>query len=311
MHGVLKVRTSEEKAKAQKLKELEKIESYNKLVKSFEELREKENGRYDEVSLSVSKSLLIENPEYYTIWNYRRSAILQFAETKENSELQVIYQNEMKFLEECIQRFTKSYWIWFHRQWIALRMDNCDWEREMKLCTKLLNFDLRNFHCWGHRRFILRNSNIKLEDELKYTTEKVEQNFSNYSAWHQRSSILPKIYKEPEQLLEKILEEFELVRNAVYTEPKDSSSWIYHKWLVATLKSIPNSNYIEVLKNELTQIYDLIELEPDCKWPIYTTLLLKIEIGSYDKQELLNTISQLIKLDPDHKNYYKSLETKI
>lgn len=45
--------------------------------------------------------------------------------------------------------------------------------------------------------------------------------------------------------------------------------------------------------------------------PIYTTLLLKIEIGGFEKQELLDIISQLIKLDPDHKNYYKSLETKI
>ncbi|EGC34857.1 hypothetical protein DICPUDRAFT_34340, partial [Dictyostelium purpureum] len=322
-HGVLKVRTSEEKARALKLKELEKIDSYNKLVKSFEEKREKENGQYDDQSLAVSKLVLVENPEYYTIWNYRRNVMNQFKE-KGTSDIQQVYQNELKFIEECIQRYTKSYWIWYHRKWVTVRLDDCDWDRELKLCSKLLNLDLRNFHCWSYRRFVLENSKIPLEDEFKYTTSKIEQNFSNYSAWHQRSSILPKIYPEPEKLLEKVLEEFELVRSAVFTEPKDSSSWIYHKWLVATLKSIPNSNYIDVLKNELEQINELIEMEPNCKCnikkilkfffftgPIYITLLLKIEIGGYDKNELKETIQELIKLDNDHINYYKHLETTI
>jgi len=311
MHGVLKVRTTEEKAKAARILELKKIDEYNAIVKKYTDQRENEQGKYDENSLSLSQKVLEENPEFYSVWNYRKSIFNQFKETKEHSDLQKLYLNEMKFIEECIQRFPKSYWIWYHRKWISLKLDSCDWERETKLCSKLLNLDLRNFHCWSYRRFIIEHSDIPLEKELEYTTSKIEQNFSNYSSWHQRSSILPKIYTDSEEFIAKLLEEFEFVRNATFTEPKDSSSWIYHKWLVYTIKQIPNSNYIDVFKNELEQINELIELEPECKWPILTSLLLKIDIGGYSSDELKDQINLLIKLDNDHVNYYKSLLNKI
>jgi geranylgeranyl transferase type-2 subunit alpha len=28
--------------------------------------------------------------------------------------------------------------------------------------------------------------------------------------------------------------EFELVRNAMYTDPEDQSVWVYHRWLVGS-----------------------------------------------------------------------------
>eukprot|EP01132_Coremiostelium_polycephalum_P007885 gene7885-9704_t len=284
MHGVVKVRTSEEKAKALKLKELQKIKEYNELVQKFIDHRAQENGNYNEISLSLSKEVLQNNSEYYTIWNYRRL---------------------------CIQQSPKSYWIWYHRKWISVRLDTCDWERELKLCSKLLDLDLRNFHCWSYRRFVGDRSNLPLEKEFEYTTYKIEQNFSNYSAWHQRSALLPKIYSNPHDLFEKLKEELELVRNAVFTEPKDSSSWIYHKWLVGTIKKIPDIDYKSVLNNELEQIDELIEMEPDCKWPIYISLLLKLDIGGFNSNDLQSELDKLKKLDPDHINYYNHLSNSI
>ncbi|KYQ96815.1 protein geranylgeranyltransferase type II [Tieghemostelium lacteum] len=312
MHGVLKVKTSEEKARELKLKELEKIKEYQRITTKFNEFRSQEDEFYEEKSLDESKIVLENNPEYYSIWNYRRSVLEYLEKNREHDEMQTLYKNEMKFIEECIQRFTKSYWIWFHRKWISLKLDKCDWERELKLCSKLLDLDLRNFHCWSYRRFILKHSGIPLTQEFDYTTKKIEQNFSNYSAWHQRSSLLTKIYTEPSELASKLKEELEWVRNAVYTEPKDQSSWVYHKWLTGTLKPIvATTEYKDILKSELGPITELMELEPDCKWPLYISLLLKLEIGEYPKDQLLQDIQLLIKLDPYHINYYKSLENKI
>eukprot|EP00850_Spirogloea_muscicola_P005162 SM000023S07618 [mRNA] locus=s23:538465:542620:+ [translate_table: standard] len=81
--------------------------------------------------------------------------------------------------------------------------------------------------------------------ELQYTTEKINENFSNYSAWHYRSDLLTRIHAVDPQgergggrgpagrightVLE---EEFELVKQAFYTEPDDQSGWMYHTWLL-------------------------------------------------------------------------------
>ena len=93
----------------------------------------------------------------------------------------------------------------------------------------------RNFHCWDHRRLLLRTNptffDLKIEEEI--TTKLITTSFSNFSAWHYRSKLL--------NLAEtKIAErELELVLNAVFTDPADSSSWIYHRYLIA--KSPTNS----------------------------------------------------------------------
>ncbi|EGG19656.1 protein geranylgeranyltransferase type II [Cavenderia fasciculata] len=306
MHGVLKVKTTEEKARELKVKELLKIKEYKEVVSKFQE--HKSVGVLDQIGLDISKTVLEWNPEYYTVWNYRRDIFNHFDNTLEKEKVQELLTKEMKFIEECIQRFTKSYWVWFHRKWVSVRLEKCDWARELKLCYKLLDLDLRNFHCWSYRRFVEERSGMPMEKEFGYTTEKIEQNFSNYSAWHQRSSLIPQMYPQPEQLFEKLKEEFEWVRNAVFTEPKDQSCWIYHKWLVGTIKKIPNCNYKDVLLSEVDEINGLIEIEPDCKWPIYTLLTLKMELGVQDKSELQELVDKLKTIDRERINYYLSLE---
>jgi geranylgeranyl transferase type-2 subunit alpha len=87
---------------------------------------------------------------------------------------------------------------------------------------------------------------------MAYTTKKIDANFSNFSAWHQRSKVLTSLWSsgklEPHKSKEagtlrgihistlmnaylKFLE-FDLVRNAMYTDPADQSVWMYHRWLV-------------------------------------------------------------------------------
>lgn len=92
------------------------------------------------------------------------------------------------------------------------------------------------------------------QNELAYTTRKIEANFSNFSAWHQRSKVLTSLWDSGKLSKVKSQEEglaigpvteftsppegvstpteFELVKNAMYTDPGDQSVWIYHRWLV-------------------------------------------------------------------------------
>jgi geranylgeranyl transferase type-2 subunit alpha len=53
--------------------------------------------------------------------------------------------------------------------------------------------------------------------------------------------------------------EFELVTQALWTDPADQSGWLYHRWLVGTDPS-PLT-----LRREIINIKDLLEAEPDSK----------------------------------------------
>jgi len=142
----------------------------------------------------------------YSIWNYRKEILVDLEstapETKDDR-----YKEELKWIESILPSHPKSYWVWFHRKWIVSRIPNMDWQRELSLCSKALDMDLRNFHCWNYRRFVTNYGKVTNESELAYTMTKIEQNFSNYSSWHQRSYLLKNIFKDnPEAFVSFILE---------------------------------------------------------------------------------------------------------
>lgn len=51
--------------------------------------------------------------------------------------------------------------------------------------------------------------------------------------------------------------EFELVTQALWTDPNDQSGWLYHRWLIG---STPPE---DVLRREVKNIRELHETEPD------------------------------------------------
>jgi geranylgeranyl transferase type-2 subunit alpha len=174
----------------------------------------------------------MDNPEYYTVWNYRRE-ILEFLFTSKSSdEIQQILQNELKLVDSLLKKVPKSYWVWNHRRWTLEKCPVPLWSSELKIINYMLNLDPRNFHGWDYRRYVIKMSNISTPmNEFQYTTTKIHQNFSNFSAWHYRSKILSKAFPIKEDYDKQIQEDVELVRNAIFTEPKDQSAWLYQRFL--------------------------------------------------------------------------------
>jgi geranylgeranyl transferase type-2 subunit alpha len=153
----------------------------------------------------------------------------------------------------------------------------------------------------------------------------IEDNFSNYSAWHQRSKLLPLIFTDRSEFVTAITEELDIVQNAFYTVPNDSSAWFYHRWLVA------QNPTPEILNRELTRCEELlgvVEADSEKKCGVffvrYTFFDTSLTLNIYSKgpkltmvfllkqlpgneERIKQLLEELTAEDPSRKNYYTYL----
>ncbi|KAL8789051.1 MAG: hypothetical protein Q9195_007017 [Heterodermia aff. obscurata] len=251
-------------------KELRKIEEYRELVDQVNE--EVRSGSLSFELLQKSSKLLQINPEYYTIWNYRRRILRtlfsvphgdsQSGDTGgtglENHEnIETLISDDLSFLLPLLRQYPKCYWIWNYRSWLlneSTRLLPTSasqklWYQELGLDSRMLSLDSRNFHGWGYRRNIVKaleskelglqtKSATMTEPEFHYTTKMIESNLSNFSAWHHRSKLIPRLLDERkadhDARLKMLDSELELIERALYTDPADQSLWFYHQNLMCT-----------------------------------------------------------------------------
>ncbi|XP_068449087.1 geranylgeranyl transferase type-2 subunit alpha [Clinocottus analis] len=259
MHGRVKVKSTAQQ-------EEEKRKEREKKLKVYVAARDacfskRKEGVQDEDALQVTQQLLSANPDFGTLWNYRRETLMHLETVKDEDEMQKIYEAELSFLESCLKVNPKSYGSWHHRGWVSTRLPRPDWTRELSLCDRCLSLDDRNFHCWDYRRVVVKMSGVPVDQELAFTDRLIGSNFSNYSSWHYRSTLLPLLHPEspeppappppaapPSPLRaspppspqtashrvceEQLLKEYELVQNAFFTDPNDQSAWFYYRWLL-------------------------------------------------------------------------------
>ncbi|KAI4389476.1 hypothetical protein MLD38_001697 [Melastoma candidum] len=188
------------------------------------------NRIYTKEALEANAKLLEINPEYYTAWNYRKLAVQHYvAEAGSDPQaIKSVYDEELRVVEAALRQNFKSYGAWHHRKWV-LSMGHSSLDQELRLLDKLQQLDSRNFHAWNYRRFLAELLNRSVEDELMHTEDMIGINFSNYSAWHNRSMLLCKQLKENDTGLtskDVLSNEYELVQNAIFTDPDDQSELI-------------------------------------------------------------------------------------
>lgn len=175
----------------------------------------------------MTTRLLEMNPEYYTVWNYRRLLLRSFfgdatlpdpdnaVDSNRSDLVQQYITDDLGFLLPLLRKFPKCYWIWNYRLWLLAEASRLLpsptvyqlWQKELGLVGKMLSLDSRNFHGWGYRRKVvlaLEELSVAMgsgktsmtSDEFAYTTKMIESNLSNFSAWHRRSKLIPRLLGE-------------------------------------------------------------------------------------------------------------------
>ncbi|OAQ22081.1 protein prenylyltransferase [Linnemannia elongata AG-77] len=235
---------SPEVLKAREEKEAVLVREYLALKDTLKEIVE--SNKRDNDALKVTTALLRKSPDYYTIWNVRRTILKEgFLDNADDETANKIYTGELEFVQENLKLNPKSYWMWNHRRWCLESMSQPRWDKELAMVGKFLEMDARNFHGWDYRRYIIRQLDLKdkeekgkvldrAQSEFDFTTSKIHKNFSNYSAWHNRSTLLGKLAEDmsTEEREAIVDNEFDLVKNAIYTDPEDQSAWLYELWLI-------------------------------------------------------------------------------
>jgi len=273
------------------------------------------------------------NPDFYTLWNYRRDILLNFFKTDEDENKKSLYcANELKVIEKSLRANPKSYGAWFQRRWV-IEQGTSDIAGELGLCDRFLALDARNFHCWNYRRFVAEKAYTcgaaTLTSELKFSSQKINEDFSNYSAWHYRTKLIPLIYRanrekehpDPAWLnFDTIIDsEFELVAQAFYVDPEDQSGWLYYRWLLGRVVSagpaLPSlgislgvalptdlqesddrTRQVEVFTRELKRCRELAAMEPKCKWVLLTLTLLIAGLEACKETEDENSQTNLTEI---------------
>lgn len=229
MHGRLKVKSSEEQLKEKAIEKAKKLRKFQLVCADILQSRNNEKNPL----LMKTAEVLIANPDIYTFWNIRKEVLLDI-KINNSDKAEELLKKELNFLNECLKSNPKSYGSWQHRCFVMNTMNLPDWKAELDLCSKFLEIDDRNFHCWDYRRYIVKKSGEPLESELDFTTCKIAVDFSNFSSWHYRSKILSELHSISEDHIgESVLSyELSLVENAMFTDPNDQSGWFYHRWLL-------------------------------------------------------------------------------
>ena len=201
---------------------------------------------------------------------------------------------------------------------------------EISLCNKFFLADDRNFHCWNYRVQILtlicnyyNNTFDKfIEKELDFTLEKVKKNFSNFSSWNYRTKLIPiyfiqkNIKWNTKNALDFFNNDLELLKKAIYTDPKDQSPWNYQSWIITNFSpifiesvNIENNEIIKIKYSNVFKINEVIDIKSDNENNLFQVLnkeefndILNIKISSDLKGKIIiqSKVLDKINFGTDH-----------
>lgn len=272
-------------------------------------------------SLKITEELLILNPEFNAIWNFRRDIISALKDTLTPE----FWEKELQFIMVQLKRYPKVYWIWSYRVWIIKNYPYSPlkiWKSELEIVNRLLDLDARNYHGWHYRRIVVSaieeiEKSSQDAPELFYATEIINKNISNYSAWHQRVQLITRMFQSNEIIKKKefLLKEVDYFTNAMFTDAEDQSIWFYINWFIKysfVLNTLGKDDYLKMLSTLQSNINTINDDDLDFSgkennWCLKLLIVIhkiRVELGEPVEEPLDEYLHKLIEADPLRKNRY-------
>ena len=141
---------------------------------------------YDE--LKYCDQMGKDHPKNYQLWNHRRKLVeILYKNKKQDDTINInkLVLNELKSIEDALQRDTKNYHVWSYRQWLVHYFNN--YTQEISFIDKMLNDDIRNNSAWNHKYFVNKETtNFNkdfIDEELLKIMKLIELDIHNDSSW--------------------------------------------------------------------------------------------------------------------------------
>lgn len=286
----------------------------------------------------VTQLALTSNPKAYAAWHHRKWCLQQYIQKAEITTASETVQNELGLTAYFFQRDERNFHCWSYRRFVVScclwNANHCrqeeaspppmgDWKR--------MTDDDDDEVVWMGAQIApttaptIRVSHNKdqsdeqavvtiLQTEWDFTEQKIRDNFSNFSAFHYRSKLLPILLKLnwKDDWQSTIAAEFELVANAVFTEPDDQTAWWYQRFLLDFMNQQKQSTrwYDDaILQPHLEQLRELQkETSSRCKWVLIGILqCLQYNQVAECKDERCSILTMLIEVDSDRNERYMHL----
>lgn len=292
----------------------------------------------EQALLQVTQALVEVNPDAYTAFNKRRDLLLH----QHDATTAVDIKAELDLVERALRRQPKAYAAWQHRRWIVHHAFTCavcaaaeatppadeTALSELDLCTKLLRHDMRNMHCWAYRRFVCLMSDRSVSDELSWILQRIRDHLSNASAWHYRAELVKQSHCDEcshkaaytcsiashagvSISAQTLLQELDLVNEAVFTDPTDQAPWMYHQAL-ENMSQTDDADTAEALQNQIGTLQELLDLEPESKWPILILARLQLRLHGSNVYHTVATLYEKLKrIDPMRSGCYTDWQQRL
>mmetsp|Transcript_10169 Transcript_10169/g.20685 ORF Transcript_10169/g.20685 Transcript_10169/m.20685 type:complete len:424 (+) Transcript_10169:183-1454(+) len=266
--------------------------------------------------LRLIEAALQKNPKSYATWQHRKWLVALCHEIHRREQQREApggtvaplcdLQNELALCTLLLSLDERNFHCWSYRRFVV-RLSRADLDSELAFTTDKILQNFSNYSAWHYRSALLPEVNkvVSLEALMAGDNGADDGNGDGGGGGGGGATMAPppawRSTKRGAQGVRLPLgvldEELKLVKEAFYTEPEDQSAWLYHAWLMSQLvggdcdgrhghgsgsgaAAFGEEDVDSRLAEEVRSCEEILEIEPEAKWPMLTLArLLEMQAG--------------------------------